>query len=374
MSIFGAVLTTIISLFHGYVFLSLGALPVRKKKIPLKIWICIAAGTWLLFFLCRTLSFDGGLGAALDIFAHHWGASIFLLACCLFIADIVAAIGYFIKKSTLPAVRSAAAIAGLVLIVFAHIQGFRSPVITEYDVTIESIGPTLDGTVIVALSDLHVGEPTIGAGWLSDCVEIVQSQNPDMIVLVGDLFERNCAGRTDLTPALKRLTAPLGVWAVRGNHDTVRPERGDVTGDLLASAGIRLLSNEHAVVSNGLVIAGIDDLTSSMRRSGEAEVNFKKTLSNRPAGATAIFLSHTPWMIESAAKESVQLMLSGHTHNGQIWPFNYLAKTRYPCIYGRYDINGMTLIVSRGAGAWGPRMRLWRSGEIVRITLRRPTD
>ncbi|MFH1378626.1 MAG: metallophosphoesterase [Planctomycetota bacterium] len=374
MSIFGTILTTIISLFHFYVFLSLSALPIRKKMIPLKIWISIAAGTWLLFFLCRTLSFDGGFGAALDFFAHQWGASVFLLACCLFVADISAAIGYLVKKTTLPAVRSVAAIAGLVLIIFAHIQGFRSPVVTQYDVTIDSLDKSLDGTVIVAITDLHVGEPSIGAGWLTNSVEIVQSQNPDMIVLVGDIFERNCAGRTDLTPALKRLSAPLGVWVVRGNHDTVRPDRRDVTGDLLASAGIRLLSNETEAVASGLLIAGIDDLTSSRRQPGEGEANVEKALSNLPAGTTTVYLSHTPWMAEEAAKKGVRLMLSGHTHNGQIWPFNYLVKTRYPLIYGRYDIDGMTLIVSRGSGGWGPRMRLWSPGEIVRITLRRPTD
>ena len=72
----------------------------------------------------------------------------------------------------------------------------------------------------------------------------------------------------------------------------------------------------------------------------------------------------------TAASNGVGLMLCGHTHNGQIWPFNYLVKMRFPLLTGRYDVNGMTVIVSRGAGTWGPRMRLWQPGEILRITLR----
>jgi len=75
-------------------------------------------------------------------------------------------------------------------------------------------------------------------------------------------------------------------------------------------------------------------------------------------------------MAERAAAAGVTIMLSGHTHHGQIWPFNYLVCTRYPLVAGRYDLDGVPLIVSRGTGTWGPRMRLWAPGEITLITLR----
>ena len=93
-------------------------------------------------------------------------------------------------------------------------------------------------------------------------------------------------------------------------------------------------------------------------------------LAGRPAGAT-ILMSHTPWETEDAARDGVGLMLSGHTHNGQIWPFTYLVKLVYPRIYGNYKVGGMSLIVCRGTGTWGPRMRLWNRSELLRITLRR---
>ena len=72
----------------------------------------------------------------------------------------------------------------------------------------------------------------------------------------------------------------------------------------------------------------------------------------------------------TAAAAGANLMLSGHTHNGQLWPFNYLVRMKCPLLGGRYEIEGMTVIVSRGAGAWGPRMRLWCPSEFLRITLR----
>ena len=82
-------------------------------------------------------------------------------------------------------------------------------------------------------------------------------------------------------------------------------------------------------------------------------------------------MSHTPWQAETAADAGVGLMLSGHTHGGQIWPLDYMIQRRYPLLEGRHDVGGMTVIVCRGTGTWGPRMRLWEPGEILRVTLRR---
>jgi len=114
----------------------------------------------------------------------------------------------------------------------------------------------------------------------------------------------------------------------------------------------------------------VDDLTTIQRRTGQVSHYISKTLVGRPPGAT-ILLSHTPWETEKAAKAGVGLMFCAHTHGGQIWPFDYLVKLRYPLLEGRYEVNGMTVIVSRGTGTWGPRMRLWSPGEILRVTLHR---
>ena len=84
-----------------------------------------------------------------------------------------------------------------------------------------------------------------------------------------------------------------------------------------------------------------------------------------------ILLSHTPWEAEKAAGAGVDLMLSGHTHGGQIWPFSLLVGLRYKLLAGYYDVDGLPVIVCRGTGLWGPRMRLWKPGEILHLTLRK---
>jgi len=114
----------------------------------------------------------------------------------------------------------------------------------------------------------------------------------------------------------------------------------------------------------------VNDLTNQRRRNIDGDP-LAAALANRPKGAT-ILLSHTPWQTDRAAQAGVELMLSGHTHGGQIWPFGYLVQRVYPFLAGRYDINGMELLVSRGTGTWGPRMRLWHRSEIIKVTLRAP--
>ena len=97
----------------------------------------------------------------------------------------------------------------------------------------------------------------------------------------------------------------------------------------------------------------------------------KPALAGRPTSAT-VFLSHAPRQAERAEHAGAELMISGHTHGGQIWPFAHLVRTVYPLLAGQYSVNGMPVIVCRGTGTWGPRMRLWHRGEILRITLRAP--
>lgn len=359
------------TLLHIYVFVRAGSLPICKRWITRKALIGSGAALWLIFALSRIYGGHeyGFLTVALEVVGMHWMASVFLLAVGLLIADLACGFGFLFSKGKMR-IRALGMTFGLTLVCIAHVQGLRPPVIETHEVVINELPADLDGTTVAVMADLHVGEVMVGSSWLNARIDQVQALKPDSIVLVGDLFEHG-SDPTEMVPVMRRLSAPLGVWAVRGNHDALRPDRRDATGEILASAGIRLMVNEWVKMTDGLVLAGINDLTSSRRRPGEGKANLDRALTNRPELST-IFLSHTPWMTDRAAAAGVDIMLSGHTHNGQIWPFNYLVKTRYPFMGGRYDIDGMTLIVSRGTGTWGPRVRLWAPGEITLITLRAP--
>jgi hypothetical protein len=241
--------------------------------------------------------------------------------------------------------------------------------VTSYEVQVAGLPPELDGTVLVALSDLHLGS-SLGEEWLADRVAQVQSLRPDLVVLLGDVFEGHGPPDNQLVAGLSRLSAPLGVWAVPGNHESfgARTAASAPAGQ----AGIQTLTNWWAEVRPGLILAGVEDLTAASR-TGQGKGLVERALEGRPSGATILF-SHTPWHTEAAANGGVALMLCGHTHGGQVWPLDHLVRTRYPLLEGRYDMGRMTVIVSRGAGTWGPRMRLWAPGEVLHITLRAKTQ
>jgi predicted MPP superfamily phosphohydrolase len=185
------------------------------------------------------------------------------------------------------------------------------------------------------------------------------------VVLLGDIIEGHGQTQEELLPIFRRLSAPLGVWAVYGNHESYG--RGNSNTSLLEEAGFRVLRDCWVEVRPGLVLAGVDNLSAG-RRFGQEGDHISKALADRPPGAT-ILLSHMPLQADRAANAGAGLMLCGHTHGGQIWPFSYLVQHAYPLLGGRYEVDGMTVIVCRGTGTWGPRMRLWRPGEILRVTL-----
>jgi predicted MPP superfamily phosphohydrolase len=300
----------------------------------------------------------------LEFLGMDWMAVVFLLTVSLLIIDIITVFGLVMRRIA-PFLRGCALAFGLVLSVIAFVQGLRPPVIQSYDVHLAGLSPEMDGTVIVVMSDLHVGS-LISRQWLEGRIAQVEAEKPDLIVLLGDIFEGHDRPHEELIALLHRLSAPLGVWAVLGNHEF--HGRSNPGSSRIYYDGIPVLNNSWEEISPSLILAGVDDLTAN-HRSGRGVDLISKALAGRPPGAT-VLLSHTPWHADRIAGDEVGLMLSGHTHGGQIWPFGYLVQRIYPLLGGRYEVDGMTVIVCRGTGSWGPRMRLWRPGEILRVTLR----
>jgi predicted MPP superfamily phosphohydrolase len=292
----------------------------------------------------------------------NWMAVLFLTFIPLLAIDLATLFGFLMPRLS-SSLRGWALLVGVVLSVIAFFQGLRPPVIEKYEVSLPGLPDSMDGTVLVALSDMHLGSQ-LGERWLAARIDQVKAERPDFVVLLGDIFEGHGPPENKLIVTLKQLYAPLGIWAVPGNHEF--HGGGDMS--LFEEVNFKLLRTGWAEVRPGLVLAGVDDFT-ARRRSGQGGNPISQALVGRPPGAT-ILLSHTPWQAERAAKAGVGLMLSGHTHGGQIWPFDYMVRSRYPLLEGRYEVDGMTVVVCRGTGTWGPRMRLWRPSEILRVTLR----
>jgi len=350
-----------------YVFWRAASVPVIKRHVSRKLLIGACLILWGVFFLGRVYGHHGTgpLANTLEFLGMNWMAVLFLLFVSLLAMDLVTGFGFIFPRLS-ATLRGIALVAGAVLSVVALVQGLRPPVVENYEVYLPGLADEMDGTVLVAMSDLHIGN-LLDERWLEARIAQVQAEQPDLVVLLGDLFEGHGKPQGELLPVLRRLSAPLGVWVIPGNHEFHHRSNGSTF--LIEEAGFKLLRNRWVEVQPGLVMAGIDDLT-AMRRSGQGGNPIPKALAGRPPGAT-ILLSHTPWQADKAAKADVDLMLSGHTHGGQIWPFDYLVKRRYPLLEGRYEVDGMTVIVCRGTGTWGPRMRFWRPSEILRLRLKK---
>ncbi len=362
-------LTTLVTLLQVDLFFRLDSLRFGDRRINRKALVLSLLIIWLLFVLGREFGGHGPglLPLLLEVISMQWMGSVFLLSIAFLMSDLVCGFGFFFRKQK-GHIRAGALALGVLMVIVAHVQGLRAPVVERYAVFMEGLPADLDGTTVAVMSDFHAGEMGIDADWLSARVDQANRLKPDMVLLAGDLFERG-SNPEEMIPVMRKLKATFGIYAVRGNHDRRRSSRRDVTAEILKGAGIPLLENRWVSVKAGLVIAGVEDLTMSRRHGQDGEKSLEAALVGRPDAPT-ILLSHTPLHLEEAAAMGVNLMVFGHTHGGQIWPFNYLVGLVYPVVSGEAEIDGMTVIVGRGTGTWGPRMRLWLPGEISLIMLR----
>jgi hypothetical protein len=252
---------------------------------------------------------------------------------------------------------------------YSIFQGLREPVVRELRIAIRGLPPALAGTTIVQLTDLHIGA-TKRRGFASDIVRRSNALSPDVVVITGDLVEgRFGSGRED-TLSLAGLRARQGVFMVTGNHEYYSGLREWLPE--LQRLGIRVLRNEHVVIDGdrggGWELAGIEDWNGgSVEPDGGPDL--ARALAGHDPTRPLVLLSHQPRAIYSAAQAGVALMLSGHTHGGQIWPFKYLVRLQQPFLEGLHKLGQTQLYVSPGTGYWGPPMRLGTRGEITRITL-----
>jgi len=365
--VFGLILSAVVTLMQGYVFWRAASVPVLRRHVGTRRLAMLGLTLWLLFLLGRFTdhSATDSIATLLEFFSMTWLGILFLTTVSLLTADIITGFGCWLKRFV-PGMRGLALVAGAVLSVLALIQGLRAPIVQHYDIRLDGLPAALDGTVLVVLSDLHLGA-LLGQNWLAARVAQVQAEQPDAVILLGDIFEGHAAPDREMMATLARLPAPLGVWSVPGNHES----HGGDNMALFEQAGIRVLRNRWTELRPGLILAGVEDLSYD-NGSSKTAAALMQALAGRPAGAT-ILLSHAPLRPELIAGRRINLMLSGHTHGGQIWPFGYLVQQRFPLLAGRHDFSGMTAIVSRGTGSWGPRMRLWRPAEILRVTLHAST-
>lgn len=234
-------------------------------------------------------------------------------------------------------------------------------------VPLRRLSPSLSGFRIAQLTDLHIG-PTLGKGWLADVVARTNAQNPDLIVITGDLVDGTVAALRNDTAPLADLKAKHGVFFVTGNHEYY--SGADEWIAELGRLGIRVLRNEHVPIGgeDGFDLAGVDDWSSKRFGNGHGP-DLERALAGRDPSRELVLLAHQPKQIHEAAAKGVGLQLSGHTHGGQIFPWNLFVRLDQPYVSGLDQHLDTMIYVSRGTGFWGPPMRVGAPSEISLLEL-----
>ncbi len=238
--------------------------------------------------------------------------------------------------------------------------------IKKVKVALKKLSPEKNGYRIAQISDLHVGS-TIGLSYVQTVVDQVNALNADLIVLTGDLVDGSVKELEPFVAPLKNLKAKDGVYFITGNHEYYTQ---DVPGwyDWLRKIGITPLENQRVSIGGkkGFELAGLPDLAA---RQFGVNPDLEKTLAGRDPMKPVIVLAHQPVTFLEAVKQQVDLQLSGHTHGGQMFPFNYLVRLAQPYMAGLYREGDSQLYVSCGTGYWGPPMRLGTASEITELEL-----
>ena len=218
---------------------------------------------------------------------------------------------------------------------------------------------------VAQISDVHLG--IIEGQWRIDQIaSILFDEKPDLIVCTGDLMDGAIPHLNHMSAYFAAINPPLGKFAVTGNHEFYAGL--DESLAFIKEAGFTVLRGE-AVTTGPLRIAGVD--FPAERQTGQTTYTDEKTTLDidDDKGLFTILLKHNPEVEESSIGR-FRLQLSGHTHKGQIFPFNYPVRLRYRYIAGRYDLGeGSTIYTSRGTGTWGPPLRLLSPPEVTIITI-----
>lgn len=260
----------------------------------------------------------------------------------------------------------------------ASVQGMRVPQVHEQELRLASLPPELDGLRVAVIADLHAS-PVNNMFYVREVVQRTNAAKPDLIVLPGDLVDGDAATQAANIAALADLQAPHGVWAAPGNHEYYSGY--DEWAAVFAKLGLPYLANRaHTIEIRGkrVTISGVGDPAyhRSLIPVGGVPPDIVSVAQQAQEQGTQfhILLGHQPKMARQyAAAGSVHLQIAGHTHGGHIRGFDQLvvARANNGFVRGRYDIDGMTLFVSSGAGLWsGFTLRLGVPSSIDVLTLR----
>lgn len=256
----------------------------------------------------------------------------------------------------------------LVLVGWGHWNALR-PEIVRMEVTVPALAGSPRELRLAVVSDLHLGTLVTQArvrGW----VEMINALEPDVILLPGDVIDEDLAPviKNDLGKFLHDLRAPLGVYAVTGNHEYIGGV-GDAV-RYLEDHGVTVLRDRAVPLAGGAVwLAGRED-ASIIRFSGRPRAPLREILLGVPRGVPLVVMDHQPVALEEAAAEGAAVLVAGHTHDGQLWPNRHIVRALFGHSSGPGRTGGMDFYILPGIGTWGPPVRVGNRPQILDLVLR----
>jgi predicted MPP superfamily phosphohydrolase len=253
------------------------------------------------------------------------------------------------------------------IIILAGFLNARSPVIKNLDITINKPGNKFQKLKIAVASDIHLGT-VIRKSRLEKIVKIINSLNPDLVLLPGDVVDEDIGPviKQNHGETIRKIKSRYGVYAVTGNHEYIGG--AEAACNYLEEHNIIEIRDSSVKIHDSLYIIGRED-RSSKGFAGKTRKTLENLLEGVDKNLPLILMDHQPVHLEEAQNNGIDLQLSGHTHHGQLWPFNFITKKVYELSRG-YKIKGNTqYFVSCGVGTWGPPIRTGNRPEIINLTI-----
>lgn len=241
------------------------------------------------------------------------------------------------------------------------------PHIKEYNITINKSAGEVKSLRIAAVSDIHLGS-IIRKRSIKKLSGILKEMKPDIVLLLGDIVDGEIGPvlRGDLLQYFSYPDCTDGLYAITGNHEFIGG--GSRTIPYIESKGIRVLKDEIVTLDGGIQLIGRID-KDSFRFYRKERLPLAELMKQVDTLKPVILLDHQPFHLDETAKNGVDLQLSGHTHNGQMWPLNYVTSWIYELSYGYLKKGNTQFIVSSGYGLWGPRVRSGSRSEVMLINV-----
>jgi predicted MPP superfamily phosphohydrolase len=241
------------------------------------------------------------------------------------------------------------------------------PVKREYNITINKPAGSVKTLRIAAVSDIHLGS-VIRRRSIKKMSAIISEMKPDLVLLLGDIVDGEIGPvlRGDLLQYFTWPECTDGLYAITGNHEFIGGAGRTIP--YIESKGIRVLKDEMVTLAGGIQLVGRID-RDSFRFYGKERMNLKELMKQADTTKPIILLDHQPFHLEESEKSGADLQLSGHTHNGQMWPLNYVTAMIYELSYGYLKKGSTNFIVSSGYGLWGPRVRSGSRSEVLLINI-----